>query len=886
MRPVAPRLSLTAALLTLIACGGGGGSGTAGGTPATRSVGGAVVGLVGTGRALLLADGAGHTVVVGQDGTFTFPVRLAEGSAYAVTVVNQPTGPAQTCAVAGGTGVVGAADVQSVGVTCAPPAARTVSVSVGNLVGSGLRLSLTGAGALTVAPPGGTVSWATPLAYGASYQVSIDAMPAAPAQVCRFADASYAGVIGEADVTVTVACDPPAYTLGGTVAGLVGTGLVLLSNGVELPISADGAFTFPRALPDGTAYDVVVRFQPTRPAQRCTVAGGSGDVKGANVTGVAVTCTTSTFTVGGTATGLVGTGLTLGLNGGSALPIGGNGAFAFPALADGSRYDVTLRALPGNPLQTCAVSNGSGTLAGADVTSVLVTCTSKIEASAVALGSTQVEIRWAPFGVVPTGYEVYYASKAGDQLIATLPAGASSFVHRGLAPAATYYYRVAALLAGPPLSSALVSARTLPQTTFFTAPTGLNAVVTATRWEGDAVTLHWDLHAEATSYAVYRTSYPELIGTAQGRILVGTTDAATTTLTDPTGPAAGVHHYQLYAIRASPAATSPVATLPVTVNQGGLLSQERPWLDLFRSAYDRTVLHLHWYGAPGTTTQHVYASSDSSRITPAEGSLAPPLDLGTTNVPIVETSPGKYLMDVPYGLFTPGTMMWFRVASVGAQVESYSEEAVGVSIRAPAPAGVGSLAASARNPTTIRLTWGMAAGASTYNVYRLPDPATPIAPQHWVGATGALDYTDTGLRHDTTYVYRVTAVATGGAESAPSDYAAVRTLVEGAPIMIIPAVQPGPIPFSAILGWIPRNGGTTFRVHGGDALAVPDVDMTKVLATTSALVETVYVSTPTLLLSLATMSMAPPVGAYAVAEVYPDGTASALSNMVPVIYFF
>jgi hypothetical protein len=83
------------------------------------------------------------------------------------------------------------------------------------------------------------------------------------------------------------------YTIGGTVSGLAGSGLVLKNNGEDnLAISADGSFTFALSIADGAPYAVTVFTQPSNPAQTCTVTNGSGTVSGANVTDVAVTCTT------------------------------------------------------------------------------------------------------------------------------------------------------------------------------------------------------------------------------------------------------------------------------------------------------------------------------------------------------------------------------------------------------------------------------------------------------------------------------------------------------------------------------------------------------------------------------------------------------------------
>ena len=58
----------------------------------------------------------------------------------------------------------------------------------------------------------------------------------------------------------------PAYSIGGTVSGLAGSGLVLQNNGGDdLAISADGSFTFATPLVDGSSYEVTVLTQPTQP---------------------------------------------------------------------------------------------------------------------------------------------------------------------------------------------------------------------------------------------------------------------------------------------------------------------------------------------------------------------------------------------------------------------------------------------------------------------------------------------------------------------------------------------------------------------------------------------------------------------------------------------
>jgi hypothetical protein len=159
------------------------------------------------------------------------------------------------------------------------------------------------------------------------------------------------------------------HTVGGNVTGLTGSVVLRLNSGNDLTASASGAFTFTNQLASGTAYTVSVFTQPA--TQTCVVTNGSGTVTN-NVTNVAVACTTNTFTIGGTLSGLNGT-VVLQNNGGNNLSLSANGNFAFTtAVNSGAAYSVTVLTQPNG--QTCAVTNGSGNTA-ANVTNVAVNCT-------------------------------------------------------------------------------------------------------------------------------------------------------------------------------------------------------------------------------------------------------------------------------------------------------------------------------------------------------------------------------------------------------------------------------------------------------------------------------------------------------------------------------
>jgi uncharacterized delta-60 repeat protein len=84
--------------------------------------------------------------------------------------------------------------------------------------------------------------------------------------------------------------DKATYTLGGTVQGLQGSGLVLRSNGFDVVVNASGNFTLPSTYLSGTVYDLQITAQPNNPLQVCRVTQGQGTIGSANVTDMMVVC--------------------------------------------------------------------------------------------------------------------------------------------------------------------------------------------------------------------------------------------------------------------------------------------------------------------------------------------------------------------------------------------------------------------------------------------------------------------------------------------------------------------------------------------------------------------------------------------------------------------
>lgn len=124
-------------------------------------------------------------------------------------------------------------------------------------------------------------------------------------------------------------------------------------------------------------------------------ACGGGGGGGALVAGGAVVAPPAnpaaplTYTVGGTASGLIGSGLSLQNNAGDDLAVSANGVFNFAtAISGGSSYSVAVKSQPALPQQTCSVANGSGTVAAANIGDVVVSCVLALAAPRFAFVST------------------------------------------------------------------------------------------------------------------------------------------------------------------------------------------------------------------------------------------------------------------------------------------------------------------------------------------------------------------------------------------------------------------------------------------------------------------------------------------------------------------
>jgi uncharacterized repeat protein (TIGR01451 family) len=195
----------------------------------------------------------------------------------------------------------------------------------------------------------------------------------------------------DGDCSLTVHFAEPNHSVGGTVTGLLGSGLSLsLNGGVPLSISDNGLFEFSGLLPAGAEYSVALVTQPTQPTQTCVVFNGSGAITDRHVDNVVVHCgPVNTYTVGGTLSGLgMGESVGVSVNGGAPLTLAANGPYVFPYIfTSGEGYSVAIVQQPEG--QYCSLDHDSGVIGSASINDLDISCV---------VGGTQLQLTLSDSG--------------------------------------------------------------------------------------------------------------------------------------------------------------------------------------------------------------------------------------------------------------------------------------------------------------------------------------------------------------------------------------------------------------------------------------------------------------------------------------------------------
>jgi len=372
---------LVGCVATLAACGGGGSPEGSSSTtfPLTVDVSG-----LGE-HPVMLQNNDGidgdNVISISANGQHLFPKEIAFNGKYLVSVKLQPEDG--ECRVENGEGSAVRAAIPMVHLICSA-GKKTITIG-GNVSGlkTGNEILLQNNGVDNIAiRTNGPYSFTARYAPKTGYRVTIAKPP-----VGQNCDVSNSTGEVEKDITdVNIACTNTVekVSIGGTVNGLDAGKEVILTNVVNnngvfetLPVSANGQFTFGKHVELNSAYAVNVAKSPD--GQTCSAQSNSG-IAAQNITTVVVNCVAvnNSFTISGNLEGLnSGNEVILQNNSGDDLgPLKADGKFTFSkTVPNGSTYNVTVKAGAFPFLQDCKFTNGSGTVAGADVTNVLLKCT-------------------------------------------------------------------------------------------------------------------------------------------------------------------------------------------------------------------------------------------------------------------------------------------------------------------------------------------------------------------------------------------------------------------------------------------------------------------------------------------------------------------------------
>ncbi len=357
-----------------------GGNATAA-TPSTYSIGGTVSGLSGT---VVLQDNGGNDLSVSSDGPFTFSAPVADGAAYNVTVKRNPSG--QTCTTSGAAGTVASANVTSVAVTCTTstttptPGEDDFNRANGGLGAGWVTMSDGGLSIVSQAVVGTAGATAGDIRVGESYgsdqysrievtstQLSGGEWIGPTVRSQNGGQNTYLGIYfwnnGNPQLRLYKRTSGTWIQLGNSYdSGPLPAGTQLTLSAVGSKISFQQNGTERIAATDTTLTGGAPGLMTYDAATTDNWAGGN-----------ATAATPSTYSIGGTVSGLSGT-VVLQDNGGNDLSVSSDGPFTFSApVADGAAYNVTVKSNPSG--QTCTTSGAAGTVASANVTSVAVTCT-------------------------------------------------------------------------------------------------------------------------------------------------------------------------------------------------------------------------------------------------------------------------------------------------------------------------------------------------------------------------------------------------------------------------------------------------------------------------------------------------------------------------------
>lgn len=259
-----------------------------------RTIGGTVTGLA-PGKQIVLQNNGGSDRLISANGSFSFDVKVANGSSYDVRLL---TGSAdQLCTVENGVGQGQAVqrDVNDVNVKCSQNGFTIGGAVSGLKAGDSVQLLLGDNKQENISVistnPGGAFTFKTRVPAGSRYSVNVGAQP--PGQVCT--PTNNTGKASGPVNNVTITCSERFFIVSGKVTGWSGSNMTLKNQKTNSysNVTSDGTFIFPAEV-YGTPYEIIIDTYPV--LQDCLVTNGIGTVT-KDVNSVAVECKTAPVNV-------------------------------------------------------------------------------------------------------------------------------------------------------------------------------------------------------------------------------------------------------------------------------------------------------------------------------------------------------------------------------------------------------------------------------------------------------------------------------------------------------------------------------------------------------------------------------------------------------------
>ena len=377
---VLKRISLVAAIIAishfLVGCGGGGsdsGAGEQGSLGLTVEVSG-----LASGQSVKIFEVNGNSIVVTANGRYTLRDRMTPGSSYQLVVNTQPE--KQFCSWDNKS----SNKINTISTSLTEKLNCIDTYSIGGSasgLSSGEKILLTlnapgdlGASQSVWVSDNGSFSFPERVGAVSAYYANILNYDI-PGKDCVLSNSSGSNVT--ADVSnLSLNCSPAEYSVWVHVEGLAESYAVTLlldgANPLEITSSAGPVPTFSKKLPYNGSYAVTIAQQPSSGV--CTVNSGTGAGVNNHVH-VYLVCSTYTYPVSGTITGLFpGQQLSI-YNSSEVLSITQNGGFSFATpISYGGSYWVSIFNQPKN--QTCAVRDGRNDRVTAEIPPVTIECSS------------------------------------------------------------------------------------------------------------------------------------------------------------------------------------------------------------------------------------------------------------------------------------------------------------------------------------------------------------------------------------------------------------------------------------------------------------------------------------------------------------------------------